>query len=68
MYGEYWYITQQRDGKCYYFVGRENRDRRVWSTNFASAATFVNKERAVDYWKRYADCEGGVTGWEGLGR
>ncbi len=68
MYGEYWYISQAKNGKVYFFVGLENRARRVWTTRFKDAATFTNKDSAVKYWEKYANCEGGVTGWQGLGR
>lgn len=61
-----WRITKHFNSKTYFYVGKENRGRRVWSVNIRAAATWVNKEDAVKIWETDASCEGAVTGSDSI--
>ena len=59
-----WRIIKKLNGKTYYYVGLENRGRRVWSTNRHAAATWEEKEDAIKIWNDDINCEGSITGEE----
>ena len=57
-----WRITKSLNGKTYFYVGRENRGRRVWSTNIRASAFWLDKETATTVWETEANTDGAVTG------
>ena len=59
-----WRITKKLNNKTYYYVGLENRGRRVWSTNMSAAATWLAKEEAIKIWNDDVGCGGSITGEE----
>lgn len=59
-----WRITKKLNNKTYYYVGLENRGRRVWSVSQHAAATWDDKEDAIKVWNDETKCEGSITGEE----
>jgi hypothetical protein len=59
-----WRIIKKLNGKTYYYVGLENRGRRVWSANHHAAATWEEKEDAIKIWNDETNCSGSIAGEE----
>lgn len=59
-----WRITKKLNSKTYYYVGLENRGRRVWSVNTSQSASWDDKEDAIKVWNDETNCEGSITGEE----
>ena len=59
-----WRITKRLNEKTYFYVGLENRGRRVWSINRQAAASWEEKEDAIKIWNDDINCEGSITGEE----
>jgi len=57
-----WRITKKLNGKTYYYVGLENRGRRVWSVNHHAAANWEEKEDAIKAWNDELNGVGSITG------
>lgn len=59
-----WRITKKLNGKTYFYVGLENRGRRVWTISVRDAASWEEKEDAIKVWNDETNCEGSITGEE----